>query len=268
MKIALLQGPAAPGSVDDNLGVLAARASEAAALGARLIVCPEMFLTGYDIGADALHRLAEPADGPSARRAAAIAVRHGIALLYGYPERERETVWNSAVLLDASGRTLANHRKTHLFGELDRGAFAPGDRVVTTATLDGLCIAILICYEVEFPENVRLAALAGADVVAVPTALMAPYHFVSRTLVATRAYENQVFVAYANRCGHEGSLDYLGASTVVAPDGSTLARAGNGEELIVADIDPGAYARSREINTYRDDRRPELYARLASSRAT
>ncbi|MBI1395030.1 MAG: carbon-nitrogen hydrolase [Betaproteobacteria bacterium] len=264
MKIALFQGPAHADSVDDALRVLADRAREAAASGARLLVCPEMFLTGYDIGVEALHRLAEPADGPSAQRAAAIARDHGIALLYGYPERERNTVWNSAMLLDASGRPLANHRKTHLFGELDRRAFAPGDRVVTTATLDGLCLAILICYEVEFPENVRLAALAGADLVAVPTALMAPYHFVSRALLATRAYENQVFVAYANRCGQEGTLEYLGASAIVAPDGAELARAGGGEELIVADVDPDAYAHSRAINTYRGDRRPELYARLAS----
>lgn len=265
MRLAVFQGPWAAGDAAANLAALDRRAAEAAARGARLLVAPELFLTGYAIGAEAVRRSAEPADGPSARHAAGIARRHGIALCYGYPELAAGGgVHNAALLLDRGGGTLANHRKSHLYGELDRAAFAAASPAgPTLAELDGLKVGLLICYDVEFPENVRPLLLAGVDLALVPTAQMEPYGFVARCMVPTRAYENQLFLAYANRCGSEGPLTYVGQSCVVGPDGADLARAGRGEELILADLDPALLRRSRALNTYRGDRRPELYGRLA-----
>jgi len=98
--------------------------------------------------------------------------------------------------------------------------------------------------------------------VAVPTALMQPFDIVARTIVPARAYENQVYLAYADRCGREGDLVYCGLSCVVAPDGSDVARAGRAEELLVADIDPRRLAESRQLNTHLRDRRPALYGAL------
>ena len=121
---------------------------------------------------------------------------------------------------------------------------------------------MLICYDVEFPENVRHLALLGADLVAVPTALMRPFDVVANILVPARAYENQVFVAYVDRCGSDAGFDYCGLSCVVGPDGTDLARAGRGEELIFADLDLSVLHQSRQINTHLRDRRPALYQRL------
>jgi predicted amidohydrolase len=264
MKIAIFQGPEQAGDVDANLERLAQASRDAAVQGARLLITAEMFLTGYHIGREATRRLAEPADGPAARRVAAIAEETGIALLYGYPERDGDSIYNAAQLIDRDGRRLANHRKTHLFGDIDRSAFEAGEGPPTLAELDGLRLGILICYDVEFPENVRMLALAGADFVAVPTALMQPYAFIARSVVPARAYENQVFLAYANRCGREQGLEYLGQSCIVAPDGSEPARAGSGEELIVGELDSAVQTESRHLNTYLRDRRPELYGPLAS----
>ena len=78
--------------------------------------------------------------------------------------------------------------------------FTPGDGLVSV-TLGELKIGILICYDVEFPEAVRSLALDGAELVAVPTALIRPFAIVARTLVPARAFENQVHVAYAGLCG-------------------------------------------------------------------
>src|SRR5699024_10220672 len=117
---------------------------------------------------------AEPADGPLSRAMADIAARAGVALVHGFPERDGERVYNSIQLVDDHGRALATYRKTHLFGDLDRGAFTPGEDLVVQADLHGHRIGLLICYDVEFPETVRAHALAGADLVVVPTALMAP----------------------------------------------------------------------------------------------
>lgn len=266
MKIALFQGPEQPADVSENLDRLATVARETAEQGARLLILPEMFLTGYNIGAEATRRLAESVDGPAAQCAAALAEETGVALLYGYPELAADgQIFNSAVLIDRDGRRLANHRKSHLFGDIDRGVFSAGSDEPTLATLGDLRLGILICYDVEFPENVRLLALAGADFIAVPTALMRPYDFVANALVCARAYENQVFLAYANRCGQEDDLIYHGLSCIVGPDGSDLARAGVGEELIIAELDPALLTSSRRINTFMRDRRPELYGTLADT---
>ncbi len=260
MHAALFQGPARPGSVTDNLAVMAQAARLAAAQGAGLLVLPELFLTGYNIGAAALQAAGEAKDGPSAHEAASIARGSGLALLYGYPERGADgQLYNSALLVGPDGATLANYRKTHLFGDMERAVFTPGHEPFVLAELGGLRVGILICYDVEFPEMVRGLALRGADLVAVPTALMRPYDFVPQVMVRSRAFENQVFLIYANRCGEEGALTYVGESCIVAPDGVVLARADAGEALLVAELDAAAMRQSRVLNTYLRDRQPQHY---------
>ncbi|MCX4593425.1 carbon-nitrogen hydrolase family protein [Streptomyces sp. NBC_01340] len=261
MRTALLQSSGRPGSVVENLKVLDEAAGRAAAAGAGLVAAPEMFLTGYAIGDD-IARLAEPADGDSADAIAEIATRHGVAVAYGYPEREGETVHNSAQLISADGTRLANYRKTHLFGCFERDHFTPGVQPVVQAELNGLRVGLMICYDVEFPENVRAHALAGTDLLVVPTAQMHPFQFVAESVVPVRAFENQMYVAYVNRVGPEGEFEFVGLSTLAGPDGIARTRAGRGEELVLADADPDFLAASREANPYLKDRRPGLYGSL------
>lgn len=261
MRTALLQSSGRPGSVVENLKVLDEAAGRAAAAGAALLAAPEMFLTGYAIG-DAIGRLAEPADGDSADAIAEIATRHGLAIAYGYPERDGGTVHNSAQLISADGTRLANYRKTHLFGCFERDHFTPGEQPVVQAELNGLTVGLMICYDVEFPENVRAHALAGTDLLIVPTAQMHPFQFVAESLVPVRAWENQMYVAYVNRVGPEEEFEFVGLSVLAGPDGIARARAGRGEELVCADADPGFLAASREANPYLKDRRPGLYGSL------
>ncbi|WP_405874922.1 carbon-nitrogen hydrolase family protein [Streptomyces sp. NBC_00005] len=261
MRTALLQSSGRPRSVAENLKVLDAAAGRAAAAGAALLAAPEMFLTGYAIGDD-IARLAEPADGDSADAIADLASRHGLAIAYGYPERDGEAVLNSAQLISADGDRLANYRKTHLFGCFERDHFTPGDQPVIQAELGGLTVGLMICYDVEFPENVRAHALAGTDLLVVPTAQMHPFQFVAESMIPVRAFENQMYVAYVNRVGQEGEFDFVGLSALAGPDGVARARAGRGEELVFADADPAFLAASREANPYLKDRRPGLYRSL------
>ncbi|MFF4630495.1 carbon-nitrogen hydrolase family protein [Streptomyces griseorubiginosus] len=261
MRTALLQSSGRPGSVEGNLKVLDEAAASAAAAGAALLAAPEMFLTGYAIGDD-IARLAEEADGEGADAVAEIAVRHGLAVAYGYPERSGDTVFNSAQLISADGTRLANYRKTHLFGCFERDHFTPGEQPVVQAELGGLRVGLMICYDVEFPENVRAHALAGTDLLLVPTAQMHPFQFVAESLVPVRAWENQMYVAYVNRVGQEGEFDFVGLSVLAGPDGVARARAGRGADLVLADVDPAFLAASREANPYLKDRRPGLYGSL------
>lgn len=264
MKIAICQTEGTHEGVGANLDFLADTAARAARQGARLLILPEMFLTGYHIGCERVNRLAELPDGTSAHRIDTIAHYAGIAILYGYPERAGSEVFNAARLVDANGNQCMNYRKTHLFGTVDRSCFSAGDTHSPVVDLDGLRVGVLVCYDLEFAENARILALAGADLIAVPTALMHPYAFVAQTLVAARAFENQVFVAYANRCGRERDFEYTGLSCVIAPDGTELARAGEGEDVIFATLDRQCLADSRRLNTHLRDRRPDLYADLVA----
>ncbi|OXM62626.1 carbon-nitrogen hydrolase family protein [Amycolatopsis vastitatis] len=246
MRVAVHQGPFAdlPDVVRES--------------GADLVVTAEMITTGYHIG-ERTHELAEPAGGAAAARLSALAKETGVALAYGYPESDGGHVYNSVQLVDAAGRRQANYRKTHLFGDLDKAWFTPGDEAVVQADVGGVRIGLLICYDVEFPELVRAHALAGTELLVVPTALMSPYELVADTLVPARAYESQLFVAYANRCDTERELTYCGRSCVVAPTGEVLARAGAGPGVIAADVTRDALVASRAENTHLADRRPNLY---------
>ncbi|WP_415948511.1 carbon-nitrogen hydrolase family protein [Streptomyces sp. KLOTTS4A1] len=261
LRTALLQNSGHPGGVQQNLALLDDNAARAAATGAGLLLAPEMYLTGYAIGED-IPRLAETADGPSAKTVAELAARHGLAVLYGYPERDGAQVYNSAQLIGPDGTRLANYRKTHLFGDFEQQHFTPGEQLVVQAELGGLRLGIMVCYDVEFPENARAHALAGTDLLLVPTALMHPFQFVAESLVPVRAFENQMYVAYANRAGTEGAFEFVGRSTLVGPDGVARARAGREAELVSGEVDPEFLAASRAGNPYLRDRRPGLYGSL------
>jgi predicted amidohydrolase len=140
--------------------------------------------------------------------------------------------------------------------------FSAGDAALPIVELNGWKLGFLICYDLEFPENARRLALAGAELILVPTANMQPYEYIADVTVRARAIENQCFVAYANYCGHEGELRYCGQSSIAAPDGSRPALAGLDEALIVGDLDRHLIDESRAAYNYLHDRRPALYGDL------
>ena len=248
----MFQSPSGGLAFADRLNRLGAAMAEAAAVGAGLLVCPELYMSGYNAG-DALPARAEPADGPFAQAAAGLARRHRIAAIYGFPERDGEALYNSAICISGTGETLAVHRKRVLPPGMESKYFATGARE-TLFELGGLTVALIICYEVEFPEAVRNVALADAHLVAAPTALGDAWPHVAHKLVPTRSFENGVYLAYANHAGEEAGLRYLGASCIVGPDGHDLARAGAGGEVIAADISREAVTAARERLPYLRDR--------------
>jgi predicted amidohydrolase len=217
-----------------------------------LVVCPELFLSGYSVG-DRIRQLAEPQGGPFAQAAAALARKHRTALCYGYPERAGAAIYNVVACIDRDGRTVAHHRKLCLPNAYEKSYFATGD-AYTLFELNGWKIAILVCYDVEFPEAVRGCAVRGADLVVAPTALKKEWFFVARSMIPTRAFENGLFVAYANYCGKEGAVEFLGESCFAGPKGRVIA-AGAGEELLMAELDPGDIKSARQTLTYLEDRK-------------
>jgi predicted amidohydrolase len=213
-----------------------------------LVVCPELFLSGYAVGDD-LRRLAEPKEGPFSNRVARLAKQQGVAIIYGYPEQENELLFNSAMCIDANGQTVSNYRKMLLPPGSESEYFTNGAQL-STFNLGQFKCAMLVCYDVEYPEAVRAAAEAGAQVIIVPTALGEQWGVVAHKLVPTRAFENGVWVLYANHAGVENDLRYLGNSCIVAPDGSDAIRAGTRQQLIIAEIDLEAVTQAQNRLPY------------------
>ena len=240
------------------LARLDATAAQAHAQGAGLLVCPEMSLTGYQIGAPAVAELAEPADGARAQAVSTIARRHGIAIVYGYPEHNAQgKPYNAVQFIDADGQRIANHRKTHLFGDIDRAQYSPGPQAPAVFDWQSWRLGLLICYDIEFPEPARGLALQGADMVLVPTANMLDFDEVQHVLLPARALENRLFVAYANACGREGDTTYGGLSTVCAPMGELRAQGGRDEQLLITTL-TRATLQSARATSQLPDRRTDL----------
>lgn len=217
-----------------------------------LLLLPELFLTGYNIG-DQVTDWAEPIDGPSAKKIAALACRHKIAIHYGFAEREEDRIYNAAACFDRNGGLLACHRKLLLPPGFEGDHFCPGD-AYTLFEIGGFKAATLICYDAEFPETFRTVASAGAELVLVPTALGAQWGVVAHTVIPARAFENGLFVCYANSCGTENGMSYFGGSCLIAPNGDELARARAGEEILQAKIEKCAVQAARTRLPYLIDR--------------
>lgn len=215
-----------------------------------LVICPELFLSGYNVG-NRIRELAEPRDGAFSQAASALARKRRTALVYGYPEAADNAIYNAAVCIDAAGTVIGHHRKLRLPNEFERSYFSPGN-AYTLFNLNGWSVAILVCYDVEFPEAVRACAARGAQLVVAPTALKTEWAFVARNMVPTRAFENGLFVAYANYCGTEGTFEYLGESCFVSPKG-TITAGGPAEALVTAELDATEIEAARRTLAYLDD---------------
>ncbi len=264
MKIALYQGPGRLNDVEGAFTQMAELAGRAKANGADLLLLPEMYLSGYNIGFSNAKKAAITTDGQDMARAGKIAETNAIALAFGYPELVGEDVANSVVLIGPTGKVLLNYRKSHLFGETDRGMFKSVGSEFGLAELGGFKIGLLICYDIEFPEPARRLAVAVADIILVPTAQMAPYDQVARHVIPARAYENQVYLAYANHAGNDDGLAYIGLSSICGPNGAILAAAGTGDEMLYAVTDPTHHKSVRGADPLLSDRRPDLYQPLAT----
>jgi len=256
MRLAAYQMLARTGDVEANLAMIDCAASEAKALGAGILVAPELATTAYG-AADAIRALAEPTDGRQCTALASMAARNGVTIVAGFPERAGEAIYNSALLAMPDGRRSI-YRKRHLYGGYEKRLFTPGDRPPTVVELGGLKIGVLICYDVEFPEAVRHLALAGSELVLVPTAQPdtpdAP--FITKKVVPVRAFENGIAIVYANHAGGDGRFAYAGRSCISMPDGRDAARANAHDRgIIVADYEPERFAASRAANPYLKDLR-------------
>lgn len=240
MKLALWQGNSPASDIDAACAQAESALAAAAALGATVLVLPEVWLPGYnqpDIPARAL-----PLDSPPLLRLAAASRRYATALVIGYAERDGDRLFNSAACFGPDGSLLCNYRKVQLYGPREATLYSRGD-TLPIFRLGGENAAIMICYDVEFAPHVKSIADRGATLILVPTANMAPFAHVPRATVPGMAANHGVTIVYANYCGTEGDLTYVGNSVIAGPHGEILAQAGETPALLVAELPPRDPAR-------------------------
>lgn len=266
-RIAACQMHCVPGEVDANIAIIADLARMAARDGAKLAVMPETATTGYFIS-DRLDILAESADGPTAARLGEIAAAEKLHLAVGMAIKEDGSFYDAQLLFGPDGRRLATYKKAHLFAA-EREWFKAGDEPIVVETDLGR-IGMTICYDLIFPEFSRKLVELGADVIINSTNWITNDFqrdrwgwsgATVRGLAATRALENGVWLAMANCVGPEWEFDSIGHSCVVAPSGRVMASVGEGQGIAatLAEFDTPDLDRWKEIATYRQDRRPDLY---------
>jgi len=267
LNIALVQHVSTPGDIDASLTRFSHYAKQASDAGVQLLLFPEASLTGYNNTNEVNNAIAPEASGDVCDAIAAICKTNNLAIAYGFAEKDGSHIFNSVQLIDENGKAKALYRKTHLWGDQDRSLFSPGNDLVPVIEWRGWKIGFLICYDIEFPENVRRLAIEGAELLLTPTALMSPWTTVADLVVPCRAYENQLFIAYANFCGNEYEQQYVGHSCIAGPDGSNLAKAAKEDVMLVATINKNDIAQTRAALPYHRDRRPELYKNLSGDKA-
>ena len=258
MLLALLQARAQVLDAEANLAAIENAAERAAAAGAAVLLTPELFVVGY--APRRLRSELDPESLPALHdRLARIAARHSVAIVYSLPEVRGEDWMITATFVDAAGAVQGRYVKVHLFGDGERSVFSPGNSPATVLEYRGLKLGMVICFDVEFPEAVRAAALQGVQLLLVPTALGSGYESVSTTLVPARALENQMYVAYANHTGVEDGFELGGVSVVADPFGRLAARGDREEQLLFADIEPSVLEKARAEIPYLAERRTDLY---------
>lgn len=252
MKLALVQGETAWADRDANFARLSPLVDRAATDGARLVLLPEMFSTGFIVDRD---DIGEPEGGPSSRFLAELSVRHQIWVGGSCPEvtNDDPRPFNSFVLAGPLGE-MHRYRKIHRFayGGENRH-FRPGDRPVTVR-IDDISVSMFVCYDLRFADEFWHLA-PDTDLYLVPANWPASRREHWLALLKARAIENQAFVAGCNRTGSGGGLDYGGESRIFDPLGVELAEADGSETIITAEISRDRVREVREQFPFLRDRR-------------
>ena len=266
IKLALAQISSTRENKEANLQKIETLTCKAKEQGADLAIFPEMSLTGYVVR-DQFYELAETIPGPTVEKVEALAKKTGMHVIFGMPElseKTKATIFNTAVLVGPKG-LIGKYRKMYLPNHSvfeEKRYFRPGYETAAFQTDLGN-IGLCICYDIFFPEVLRLTRLKGAKLIVCISASPAVRRSYFETLTCARAIENTAYLAYVNLAGVQDGLQFWGGSRLVSPTGDLLAKAKYDEEdFVTCEVD---YSDLRTAETFiptLKDLRPELFDKL------
>lgn len=270
--VAAIQLDPSVGDFPGNRDKAAAAIAEAFGAGASIVVIPELATSGYvfhnreearSVSIHPDHELFEEWAQLSKD------ARGGDGLVIGgFSELgDGQELYNSAAIVDASG-VRAVYRKVHLW-DREKEVFTPGDAGPAIVDTPHGRVGVMICFDMEFPEWTRLAALAGADLLTVPTnwPLLADpgaERPAEQTIAIAAALVNRMAIACADRFGIERGVDWTQGTAIISSAGVVMSEAGPGPGRALAELDLPK-SRDKRVSPGVDlfaDRRPDLYDRL------
>ena len=298
VRAAAVQFESVQGDKSANLTTIRRFAGQAAQQGVQLLCFPECCITGYwflrKLAPLPLAELAEPVfDGPSSAALGELACRHGMTIGAGLVEAGEDGKYYNTYVVAMPDGSMRRHRKLHAF---ENEHISSGSEYTVFDTPQGVRVGVLICYDVNVLENVRITALMGAEV------LMAPHQTggcrthnprlmgaverrvwdererdpeaIRRELLGdkgrgwlmrwlpSRAHDNGMFVVFANGIGVDDDEIRTGNSMILDPYGKVLQEtAAAGEDMVIADLD-GELLPHSTGRMWMQARRPDLYAPL------
>lgn len=223
-----------------------------------IIVLPELWTTGYDLG-----RLGEIADlrGDDSRQfLAQLAKKYQVNIVGGsIAKKTEDRITNTMYMFNRSGELVGEYSKVHLFQLMDEHLFLTAGDSKGHFKLEGIPSSGLICYDIRFPEWVRAHSTDGAELIFVvaqwPLARLKHW----RTLLLSRAIENQCYIVACNRAGHDPKNDFAGHSMIIDPWGEILAEGSQTSAHVTSSIDIKKVQAVRKQIPIFADRRTDLY---------
>lgn len=255
LRVGLAQLSLGALDVERNVAHTVDAVEKAAAEGARVVVLPELASSGYVLHEPLLRPVAEDVarPGPALTAWSGVAARTGTTVVAGFPEIASGRLYNAVAVFGPDGARCGHYRKLHLFaGEQD--VFSPGDLGLPVVEVDGLRLGVVVCYDLRFPEAVRIHALRGVDLVAVPTAWVGGFDVpdgaadIGQVRTArVMANVNATPLACASQVGRAGPFEFLGSSVLVDPFGTDVAPPASRteESVVVLDLDLTRLDRAR-----------------------
>lgn len=244
-KIAAVQMNCENGQMTQTLEKMLSYVDEAASHGAKLVILPEGIYQGYIFSSyeEAAAVAEEIPSGRCVQALMAKAAERDVYIIAGLYEKEGIHLYNSAVLVGPEEGYIGTYRKMHmwstekLYCEESHTGFPVFDTKLGR-------IGIMICYDLWFPETIRLLTLQGADLICSPSGWVLDENIVSEgmpmanTLCIANSHCNGVYIAASVRVGEERGTKWVGNSIITSPQGAILAKAGSDkEEIIYADVD-------------------------------
>lgn len=298
LRVASVQMESLPADKDANFEKMERFAAQAAAAGAGLVVFPECCVSGYwfirNLTPEALAALAEPIpDGPSFRRLIEMAERHGVAIGAGWVEAGNDGAFYNSYVVALPDGTFHRHRKIHAF---EHPLVRSGSEITVFDLPGGFRAGLLICYDCNVIENVRMAALQGAEVLIAPHQTGAvrsknPHlmGLIERAVwdrresnpeeierefrgdkgrgwlmrwLPSRAHDNGIFLVFSNGVGVDDDEIRTGNAMILDPYGRVLVETWKaGDDMVLADLD-AALLDDATGHSWIRARRPELYGPL------
>lgn len=260
MRVAMIQMDMKLGNPEHNYARAEELFRQAACLKPDVITLPET----WNVGFFPRERLAELADRDLERTKevfSRLAREQQVNVIAGSVANKKSDggVYNTAAVFDREGRLIAQYDKVHLFSPSGEHEYFRHGKEICNFPLDGVPCSLVICYDIRFPELIRSEMLAGSKIQFVVAQWPNTRQLHWDTLNRARAIESQSYVCCTNSVGSAGAVTCGGHSAVYGPMGECLVLGGEGEQILMADMETGAVDQVRDsINVYRD-RLPEAY---------